>query len=164
MEGMGFEMSRFVSVALLMCLAGAVNAKATDNKQVVQMDQGTPVSEQIQRVERALSSEQYSEVSMEDKSVVRRSLDRIRLQMGDLDQIEALSPHAKVEVFNEQERINTILTRAHADSRMTCRRERITGSNFPQNVCMTVAQRRKAEEDGREMMRDANRSQLRPMD
>lgn len=157
-------MSRFVSIALLMCLTGAVHAKATDNKQLVQMDQMAPVSEQVQRVERALSSEQYSEISMEDKSAVRRSLDRIKIQMGDADKIDALSPHAKIEVFNEQERINTILTRAHADSRMSCRRERVTGSNFPQNVCMTVAQRRNAEEAGRKMMRDANRSQLRPMD
>ncbi len=156
-------MSRFISIALLMCLAGAVQAKA-DSKQVVQMDKTTPLSEQIAEVEKALSSEHYSEVTLEDKSAVRSALERIRLRTDGVERVDALSPQAKIDVFNDQEKINTILTRAHADSRLICRRERITGSNFPQNVCMTVAQRRQAEEAGRDTMRNAHRSQLRPMD
>lgn len=156
-------MSRFISIAFMMCLAGAVQAKA-DSKQVVQMDKTTPLSEQISQVEKALSSEQYSEVSLEDKSVVRSALERIRLRTEGVEHVDSLNPQAKVDVFNDQEKINTILTRAHADSRLICRRERITGSNFPQNVCMTVAQRRKAEEAGRDVMRNANRSQMRPLD
>ncbi|MBS9727203.1 hypothetical protein, partial [Stutzerimonas stutzeri] len=55
-------------------------------------------------------------------------------------------------VFIAQEVHNTILTRARADSRMVCRRERSTGSNMPQSVCMTVAQRRKAQEDSRKVL------------
>ena len=36
-----------------------------------------------------------------------------------------MSPDAKTELFNEQERINTLLTRAHKDSRLVCRREQL---------------------------------------
>jgi hypothetical protein len=52
--------------------------------------------------------------------------------MGDHERIEQVSPQDRTEIFNDQEVINTIMTRAHADSRMVCRRERTTGSNMPQ--------------------------------
>ena len=60
-------------------------------------------------------------------------------------------------LINDQEVINPIMTRAHPDSRMVCRRERTTGSNMPQSVCLTVAQRRKAQEDSRKALNDSQR-------
>lgn len=122
------------------------------------------VSEQIRDVELAMASEQYSELTLENRSAVQASLRQIQAQMGDYDRVEQVAPHKQVAIFNEQEKINTILTQSHADSRLVCRREKTVGSNFPKNVCMTVAQRRQAEEAARTNIRDVNRSQLRPQD
>ena len=65
----------------------------------------------------------------------------------------ALPAQAQTEILNDQAVVNTILSRAHADSRMVCRRERATGSNRPERVCLTVAQRRKMQEDSKEGLR-----------
>lgn len=56
----------------------------------------------------------------------------------------------RVELFNHQEQINTILTGARADSRMVCTRTQVTGSHRKQQVCMTVADRERRRERDRE--------------
>lgn len=58
------------------------------------------------------------------------------------------------EVFNDQERINTLLTRAHEDSRQICQHTRSTGSNMPKSRCLTVAERRRIEEKGKALLND----------
>lgn len=157
-------MYRIGSIVLMLALAGSAHALVASSKDAVQMGGAKPVSEQIREVELALASEKYSEVSLADKSAVQTSLNQIRTQMGDHERVEQLPPHAQVAIFNEQEKINTILTRAHADSRLVCRRERTVGSNMTTNHCMTVAQRRQAQDAARKNMMEGNRSQLKPMD
>ncbi|HDS1139371.1 TPA: hypothetical protein QDZ75_003431 [Stenotrophomonas maltophilia] len=143
--------------ALMLGLALATTAHAKPEKGQVKFDANAPVAEQIRNVETAINTEDYSEIGLEDKSRVQQALGRIKIKMGDHERVEQLSPHDRTEIFNDQEVINTIMTRAHADSRMVCRRERTTGSNMPQSVCLTVAQRRKAQEDSRKALNDNQR-------
>ncbi len=153
------HMYRIGSIVLMLALAGSAHALAASGKEAVQMGGVKPVSEQIREVELALVSDKYSEVSVADKSAVQASLNQIRTQMGGHERVEQLPPQVQVAIFNEQEKINTILTRGHADSRLVCRRERTVGSNMTTNNCMTVAQRRQAQDAARRNMHDANRSQ-----
>ncbi len=157
-------MYRIGSIVLLLALVGSVEAQGKPSKDPVQMGGAKPVSEQIREVELAMSSDEYSELTLQDKSTVKASLSQIQSEIGDHERVDQLPPQKQVAIFNEQEKVNTILTRSHADSRVVCRREKTVGSNFPNNVCMTVAQRRDALEAARKNMRDANRSQLIPMD
>lgn len=145
-------MLRYTPILLALLAMGSANAKS--DKKPVAMTGDLPVAAQIQKVEGALVSEDYSEISLEDKSRVQQALGRIKLKMEGRTQVSELSPQDRTAVFNDQETINTILGRAHEDSRMVCRRERSTGSNMAQSVCMTVAQRRKAQENGRGVLRD----------
>ena len=46
-----------------------------------------------------------------------------------------------LELFNQQEIVNTLLTRAAADSRQVCERIEKTGSHRKTTVCRTVAER-----------------------
>jgi hypothetical protein len=64
-------------------------------------------------------------------------------------------PQERNDLFNEQEIVNTIMTRAQADSRMICRRA--SRQRQPTSVCLTVAQRRKAQEDSRQALTDQQR-------
>ncbi|GAB3057274.1 hypothetical protein [Stenotrophomonas tumulicola] len=134
-----------------------INAKPDKDAPLVQLDVKESVRDQLVRVERALQSEQYSEIGLEEKSKVSAAIDRIRTKLGDHETVEQANPLARTEIYNDQELVNTILSRAHADSRMVCRRERATGSNRPQQVCMTVAQRREAMENSRDVLRNYNR-------
>lgn len=146
--------------AVSLALAGAAHAKidaSPAKDEVVQIDVKESVGEQLARVERALATEEYSEVGLEDKHNVQAALSRIRTKLGDRATIEEVNPQARNEIYNDQELINNILTRAHADSRVVCRRERTTGSNRPTQVCMTVAQRREMMENSRDVLRNYNR-------
>ena len=94
----------------------------------------------------------YSEIGATDLQTVRESLDRISTWLGDADSVEQLPDANRVRIFNEQEKINTLLTRAHADSRLVCRREKPIGSNRPTNTCQTVAERRRMRENAVQYM------------
>lgn len=150
-------MYRKTTLALMLSLSLVATAHAKADKPAVRMDTATPVAEQIRHVETALGSEDYSEIGLEDKSRVQQALNRIKIKMNGREKVDELAPQERNDVFNEQEIVNTIMTRAHADSRMICRRERLTGSNMPQSVCLTVAQRRKAQEESRRAMTDQQR-------
>ena len=96
----------------------------------------------------------YVEIAPSDVEIIKESLARISALLDGTQSVHNLSPASRVEVFNEQERINTLLTQAHADSRLSCRREKLTGTNRTTSVCMTVAERRRAREDAQETMRN----------
>ena len=81
---------------------------------------------------------------------VREALDRISRELEGVDSVAELAEPAKVTVFNEQERINTILTQAKADSRLVCDHSRPTGSNRKVTKCQTVAERRRRMEADRD--------------
>jgi hypothetical protein len=103
----------------------------------------------------------YGEISPEDQAKVNTLLGRMGLKIEPVGDVNRLPAQDQVDVFNDQESVNTILTRAAADSRVVCKRERPTGSNFAVNNCMTVAERRRHTEAGREYMRKAVRSMQR---
>lgn len=108
---------------------------------------------QLDRVELSLNSADYREMGVEERSKVQAALNRIRVRMGDHEDVESTNPQARTDIFNDQEVVNTLMARAHDDNRMVCRREVPTGSNRPQQVCMTVGQRRQLREDSKENMR-----------
>ena len=85
----------------------------------------------------------YAEINSRDRAEVREALDRISRELEGVDSVAELAEPAKVTVFNEQERINTILTQAKADSRLVCDHSRPTGSHRRQTKCQTVAERRR---------------------
>ena len=145
-------MYRITVFAMLLGLSAA--AQAGSEKPVVQMDRQAPVADQVRQVEKALDNGEYAEISADDRAQVRQSLERITLRMGDRQTAQELPSAVQNEVFNDQERINTILTRAHADSRLVCQHTRSTGSNMPKSRCLTVAERRRIEEKGKALLND----------
>ena len=96
----------------------------------------------------------YSEISSGDRQKVTVALDRISSLLGGAGSVEQLSEAAKVEVFNQQELVNTVLTQAHEDSRLVCTREKKVGSHRTTNNCMTVAERRRAREESENALRN----------
>ncbi|HDS0948710.1 TPA: hypothetical protein QDZ34_000968 [Stenotrophomonas maltophilia] len=145
-------MYRITMIALLLGLSAVAQAKS--EKAVVQMDRQAPVAEQVRQVEKALDDGDYNEISADDRTAVRQALARITQRMGDRQTVQELPGTLQNEVFNDQERINTILTRAHDDSRQVCQHTRTTGSNMPKSRCLTVAERRRIEEKGKALLND----------
>jgi hypothetical protein len=96
----------------------------------------------------------YVEITSEERTKVRESLDRIAERLQGAGSVDELDEPIKIALFNDQEVVNTILTRAASDSRVVCQRRHITGSNRPGTVCQTVGERRRRmEADQAELLR-----------
>lgn len=151
---------------LLLGLASAASAQATinaldDGKTPVQMDVNLSISEQLSLVEAAVLSEHYKEIGEADRMAVRDALGRIRAHVGSNTSVDGLSPDIRTAVFNDQELVNSIMTRAHADSRLVCERVRLTGSNRRQQACMTVAEKRELKDNSQDILRTWHRWNMR---
>ncbi|MBD8524225.1 hypothetical protein [Pseudomarimonas arenosa] len=94
----------------------------------------------------------YREIDGEERKAVLSALERLGEQLSKVSAVTELHESDKVAVFNDQELVNSILSRAAADSRMVCRRETQTGSRIPTNVCKTVGQRRREQDAARQIM------------
>ncbi|TDK24454.1 hypothetical protein E2F46_09245 [Luteimonas aestuarii] len=93
----------------------------------------------------------YSEISPSDRDTVLGLLARMETMLdASENDIDGLPSDSRVQLFNDQEQVNTILTGARADSRMVCTRTQVTGSHRRQQVCMTVADRERRRARDRE--------------
>jgi hypothetical protein len=109
------------------------------------------------------SGELYREMSVDHRNEVRAILQRMDDTLVGVDTVDTLAPAAKVALFNDQERLRVLLGQAEEDSRMICRREKVVGSNMPKNVCLTVAERRRAREEGQAFLRYQGSSRALPI-
>jgi len=92
------------------------------------------------------SGDTYAEINSMQKREVMESLERIGRWLESAGSIDAMSDDQRIRVFNEQEKINTMLTGVAADSRLVCTREQTVGTRMRQTSCFTVAERRRRRE------------------
>jgi hypothetical protein len=146
-------MYRFVFFILYSLVAST--AFATSRKDGAALNLNTSFTQQKDQIERELGDgEIYSEISSQDRATVREALNGIADKLERAGSVEGLTAQQKADVFNDQERINTLLTKAIDDSRVVCRRERKVGSHRMITECLTVAERRRAYESAQKAMRD----------
>jgi hypothetical protein len=133
----------------------ASTAFAAAKKSAGGLDLNAAFTQQKEQIERELGDgETYAEISSQDRATVREALSRIASKLDMAGSVESLTGQQKADVFNDQEKINTILTKASEDSRLVCRRERKVGSHREITECLTVAERRRAYENAQKTMRD----------
>ena len=152
-------MRKLAIFSLLLLSAGAAFGSTKESSHQT-LDVSRSFQSQHDAIIKALGDgETYSEISADDLQVVRQSLNRLAGLVDGVQSVEQLPEETRVRVFNEQERVNTLLTRAAADSRMVCRREKPTGSNRPSNICLTVAERRRHRDAANDFFRNNPRAQ-----
>lgn len=148
-------MTTKLSLALLACLvAGAVQAKEHKD---LKFDPATFSEQRGRLIEAIESGEAYREISDDDQRAVIQALDRMQARLSSVQSIAQLSSDDKIAVFNDQELVNNLLTQAAADSRLVCTRGKTLGSNMRSNSCMTVAERRRRQEESQDQMRRMQR-------
>lgn len=146
-------MYRFAFVILLSLLAST--AFAASRKDGATLNLNASFAQQKAQIESDLSNgETYAEISSQDRATVREALNRIASKLDAAGGVESMTGQQKADVFNDQEKVNTILTRASEDSRLVCRREKKVGSHREITECLTVAERRRAYENAQKTMRD----------
>jgi len=150
---------------MMLAFAGTAHATIDSSSKKAQehaaLDVTGSFAEQRKAIDARLANgETYSEINQEDRKTVKEALDRMAAVLEQSGGVAALNEEQKVRVFNDQEVVNTILTRAADDSRLVCRREKRIGSNRPTTQCMTALQRREQLEEARKSMTQSQRSQL----
>ena len=144
-------MTRKLLLLLVLAAPGVVFAKPAE----LPLRAGEPFRVQQQKVRADLQGgEVYSEITAENRGRVVDALERMSLLVGD-GSIESLSPEKKVEVFNDQELVNNLLTEAREDSRLICRREKTLGSQMASTQCFTVAERERMKQSSQSYLRSA---------
>ena len=93
------------------------------------------------------------ELSPAGRSEVHAILERMERRLARVDRIEDLAGDDRRELFNDQERLRVILSEAEEDSRVHCRKEKVTGSHRPKSICQTVAEWRRHREDAHDLWR-----------
>ena len=143
---------------LLLLLVLAVPAVAFARPVELPLRSGQPFAAQHQKVRADLQAgEVYSEISAENRGQVVAALERMSLAIAD-GSIESLSPEKRVEVFNDQELVNTVLSKAREDSRQICRREKTLGSQMASTQCFTVAERERMKRNSQEYLQSVQGS------
>ncbi len=150
-------MYRGLTLAALVLVAGSVLA----NDRGTRVDVGEGFAAQRTQILQELGDgETYSEIGPQDREKVQAALARIMTALDRAGGVDQLNDAGKLAVFNDQELVNNILTRAGDDSRLVCKRVRKTGSHMTSNQCMTVAARKRATEHAQDTLRHTPPHQL----
>jgi hypothetical protein len=154
--------SRLCCVLLLSFAAAGSAAASNSSHQTVSFDPQA-FAEQRQELENEIrSGKRYAGIRAKDREQVLEALDRLERNLEGVSAVAQLDDVIKVQVFNDQELVNNLLTEAAEDSRMVCTRERAVGSHMATKVCKTVGQRRLEREQSKDVMRNTMRAKLVP--
>ncbi|KAB8182099.1 hypothetical protein FKV24_011400 [Lysobacter maris] len=152
----GSRIGSFLMPAVLVSLVGVAGSASAMQ---MNLRDGGAFASQRAVIERDLAGgEKYSELGREDRAQVQASLDRMQQLIEASGSVMLMQPTDQVELFNQQETVNQILTAAARDSRLVCQRERRTGSKFMISSCMTVGERRRQRESSIEALPSGNQT------
>lgn len=101
--------------------------------------------------------ETYAEISQDDRARVLESLDRMGALLEGGKPAAALPDPDRVELFNAQEVVNTLLTQAAADSRVTCVQSKVIGTHRRTVVCSTAAERSRRRQQDKDTFQSSQR-------
>ena len=140
------------SMMLSLCLLAVSTAAFAADKVPMREVQANGFDDQRAAIVAGFADEgAYSEIGTDEKAKVMGALDRMSTTLGSATSLDQLKPDARVALFNDQEIVNTILTRAQADSRITCKRDRTVSTRVKSSQCHTVAEWARRAEDARRL-------------
>lgn len=102
--------------------------------------------------------ETYRDIDRKDREQVLVSLDRIEKFLAGVDDVRNIPVDDQLVLMNEQELVNTLLTKGRKDSMQVCTRRGTAGTHFKKVQCETVAERRARQEDDQQRLQSLLRS------
>ena len=148
-----------VSLALVLLFASsAATAKDSANAHI-QADPSLFASQRA-AIEKSITSDKYSELTRTQREEVTAALNRMEAILASTDSVKSLDEKKQVQLFNDQELVNNLLTKAREDSRMICRQEKKIGSHRLNTQCRTVAEIRRERESSQGALREHQRIKM----
>ena len=143
---------------LMVLLFGFASAASATTEPAVSVTEGS-FAAQAREIEKTLADgKTYAEMSRAERDEVRTLLGRMANRLEGVQNVEELPEDDRLELFNDQERVNAMLVKGYADSRLVCDKRGRTGTHFRETNCQTVAERRRRSEDDQNSMRALQRS------
>lgn len=148
-------MSKTLLMILLLGFSSAASATA---EPAVSVTEGS-FAAQARAIEKSLADgKTYAEMSRAERDEVRSILGRMSERLEGVTAIEQMPEEDRLALFNDQERVNAMLVKGYADSRLVCDKRGRTGTHFRETKCQTVAERRRRAEADQNSMRALQRS------
>lgn len=131
-----------VAVLLTSMLTLAAPAMATDTQTHPNLDAATIRAQQAQIQQEARARKgRYKDMSEEQRSELFAYQAKVEQLTNGLTRTTELPEVDQIALFNALESIEALLNKAE-DERLVCERHKPVGSNRPQTICKTVAERR----------------------
>jgi hypothetical protein len=100
----------------------------------------------------------YDLISEKERGEVDSHLADMQSLFDKFDTVDKMDPNAKIQLFNDQEAVNSTL--AHRDNdRLICESTSPVGSHIPRTTCVTYGQKMQSERDKQHVMDQMKRMQ-----
>jgi hypothetical protein len=143
-----------LAVALSMAILAPCTAKENYHEKQVNADTKEAFADISQNVRREMDSGgKYEFVPPDERAKIDKSFAEMTALFDQYGTVSAMNQDAKVKLFNDQEIVNSILTKRDRD-RVICENKAPVGSHIRQTTCHTYAQEVQARQDTQKQMSD----------
>jgi hypothetical protein len=134
-------MKRFVLLSLMALFAAfSIAAKENYKEQAVKADTKEAFTEVAATVRKEMEDGgRYEYVNAKERVQVEKNLDAMGALFDKYGTVQAMTEQSKIELFNAQESVNSVLTLRDRD-RVICKKEAPLGSHIPTVSCHTYGQ------------------------
>jgi len=149
----------FLSLAATLAVAGPSFANEKYNEPSVKADNKEAFSEIATTVRKEMDGGgRFEYLKPQERTQVDQGLDQMTALFDKYGSVSAMNEQAKIELFNTQEKVNSVLTLRDRD-RVICKKEAPVGSHIPIVQCHTYGQAEDAKRGTEKQMADWKRAQ-----
>jgi len=149
----------FLSLVATLAVAGPSFANEKYNEPSVKADNKEAFSEIATTVRKEMDGGgRFEYLKPQERTQVDQGLDQMTALFDKYGSVSAMNEQAKIELFNTQEKVNSVLTLRDRD-RVICKKEAPVGSHIPIVQCHTYGQAEDAKRGTEKQMADWKRAQ-----
>ena len=143
-----------LAIALSMAILTPCSAKENYREKQVNADSKEAFADVSQNVRRQMDKGgKYEFVPADERTKIDKSFDEMTALFDQYGTVSSMNEDAKVKLFNNQEIVNSILTRRDRD-RVICTKKAPIGSHIQQTSCHTYEQEVLAQDQTRKQLDD----------
>jgi hypothetical protein len=143
-----------LAIALSMAILTPCSAKENYHEKQVNAETKEAFTDLAQNVRREMDrGGKYEFVPPDERAKIDKSFAEMTALFDQYGTVSAMNQDTKVKLFNDQEVVNSILTKRDRD-RVICQNKAPIGSHIPQTSCHTYAQEVEAHQQTRKQMDD----------
>jgi len=149
----------FLSLVATLAVAGPSFANEKYNEPSVKADTKEAFSEIATTVRKEMDGGgRFEYLKPQERTQVDQGLDQMTALFDKYGSVSAMNEQAKIELFNTQEKVNSVLTLRDRD-RVICKKEAPVGAHIPIVQCHTYGQAEDAKRGTEKQMADWKRAQ-----